>query len=68
MFDLHRHPYNLYLIRNVEEIVVSVCFRLTRNAQVTFAEKPQIKMNNVKRQNIDVYSIIDQKKVPRVPL
>ena len=57
MYDLQR-----YLDKNVEDIVVflnqrmsnsytsSIAFYRKRNAQITFAENPKIKINSLKKQ------------------
>ena len=55
MPDSHRYPVNLYLINNVEDIVAfidfyvfnfdySYMFSCSRNVQVPFVEKPQLKL------------------------
>ena len=56
MTNLQQYPRILYLINNVEDIVVSQglkmfisddsnMFSCSRNAQVTFVEKPELKIN-----------------------
>ena len=55
MPDSQRYPGNLYMIKNVEDIVVSRSlkvfnsnnanmFSCSRNAQVTFVENPKLKI------------------------
>ena len=62
MFDSQQCPENLYLVNNVDDIVVysfksvysdtSYMFFCRRNAQVTFVEKPQLKIYKIT--NIDI--------------
>ena len=53
MSDSQQYPSNLDLIKNVKYTVVLHIFHFffyARNAQVTLAEKPQMKINSLKKQ------------------
>ena len=46
LLDLQRYCFNLKLIKNMEVFWEFIhCFLKARNAQVTFAEKPRLKIN-----------------------
>ena len=48
-------------------IVSLLLFIYARNASVTFAEKPQMKINSLMKK-MNILFILDQRKILRVPL
>ena len=62
IYKLQRYPWNLYIIKYVEETLIFLTlksvyfceflryFFWTRNVEVTFTEEPQIKINSLKKQ------------------
>ena len=58
--NARRNPWNLILIKKMWKIQSVYfckflhCFFLTRNAQVSFAENSQMKVNSLRNKNIDI--------------
>ena len=71
-----RYHGNLYLINNMENMVVFLdlelfaffIFSCSRNAQVIFVEKQQLKFNSFKILNIYILFILYQTRLSRVLL
>ena len=78
MSDSQQYPFALYLINNVQDIVVFLglkvlnsgiyyLFSCSRNMQVMLVEKPQLKIICFKVINIDIEFKFDQAKILRAP-
>ena len=70
-----QYLWNLKLINNMADASKSVyfseflhCILKTKIAEVTFAENPHRKLTDERNKNNDIWFILDQTKVSRVPM